>query len=235
MNLTVVIKTFMRPECCRASVLAWGALLPGVPIVVVDDGGDISPDLSGFANVRHIRTDFDIGISAGRNLGVAAADTRYVFIADDDNAPTAWSDIPAALGCLQNEGLAVLGVGAFWFRKVGRHLRIRGRSRAQGFVRCHATLNHFIGDRDSMPRWDDAIKVGGEHVDFFLECRRIGAAVAGTNALGFYHTKAAALEAPPAYAEHRGRNYMAHVCRKRGLKSIGRWQSRRAKRIARGG
>ena len=213
MNLTVVIKTFLRPACCVASVRSWLRAVPGIPIVVVDDGGDVTPDLAEFPTVRHIRTDFDIGISAGRNLGIEAAGSRYIILADDDNACTADSNVPAALG-----------VGAFWFRIDNGNLRIWGKKTVGHFTRCRATLNHFVGDRERMPKWDDRLKVAGEHVDFFLECQKIGALVAGTPLLGFEQTLAELNQGDERYSDFRGRGYQEMVRKKWGLRSISRWR-----------
>lgn len=224
MNLTVVIKTFLRPACCVASVESWLLKIPGVPIVVVDDGGDVAPDLSAYPTVRHIRTEFDIGVSEGRNVGVAAADTRYVILADDDNACSLDSDIPAALEQLKAEGLAVLGVGAYWFREAAGCLHIGGRPRVDTFTPCDATLNHFIGDRDTMPQWDARLKMAGEHVDYFLEARRIEAGVGGTPFLNFYRTWAASRSRDPRYGKFRGRGYQRRVREKWGYRSISGWK-----------
>jgi GT2 family glycosyltransferase len=224
MNLTVVIKTFLRPACCVASVESWLLSVPGIPIVVVDDGGDVSPDLTAYPTVRHIKTDFDIGISEGRNIGVEAADTRYVLLADDDNGCSLQSDVPAALEQLQAEGLAVLGVGAYRLRDADGCLYISGRPRVEEFTRCDATLNHFVGDRDSMPRWDPLIKIGGEHADYFLEARRIGAAVGATPLLSYYRTWAASRSKDPRYGKFRNRVYMRRVREKWGYRAISRWR-----------
>ena len=223
MNLTVVMKTFLRPACCVASVRSWLRAVPGIPIVVVDDGGDVSPDLAEFPTVRHIRTEFDIGISAGRNVGIEAAGSRYIILADDDNACTADSDVPAALAQLQERGLAVLGVGAFWFRIHGGCLRISGVPAVKSFARCDATLNHFVGDRERMPKWDARFKMAGEHVDYFLECRRQGAAVGATPLLGFEKTLAEAEATDPRYRDFRARGYGWLVRKKWKLRAVGRW------------
>lgn len=223
MNATVVIKTFLRPHACVASVRSWRLMSPSIPIVVVDDGGDVSPDLSEFTNVRHIKTDFDIGISAGRNVGFAAADTRYVFLADDDNGCSLSSDIEAAVGQLAASGVGILGVGAYWFGETAGNLSIRGLSRVQAFTPCDATLNHFVCDRDVAPRWDERVKVAGEHVDYFLECRRVGCRVAATPLLDFYRTNHAIRRSDPAYGRYRRRCYQRLVREKWGYKRIGRW------------
>jgi hypothetical protein len=221
-NLTVVIKTFLRPAACVAAVESWLRSVPGIPIVVVDDG-DVSPDLSAYPSVRHMKMAFDSGLSAGRNLGVAAAETRYVFIADDDNACTMTSDLPAALEQLEREGVAILGVGGYSFHMADRRLAIVGGRRVGKFTRCDAVLNHFIGDRERMPKWDAKIKVAGEHIDFFMQCREQRVPVAGTPLLDFYRCFTAMKKADPRYGKYRRRIFHGMVRRKWNLRSITRW------------
>ena len=224
MNVTVIIKTFLRPDACRAAVRSWLTVVPRIPIIVVDDGGgDVTPDLSEFLSVTHIRTDFDVGVSAGRNIGVAAAGTRYVVVADDDNACTRETDLPAALDQLKQNGLGILGVGAYWFKESNKHLTIAGTPRVTSFTKCNATLNHFLGDRDLMPAWDASLKVAGEHVDYFLECRRLEVPVAATPLMGFYRCRHAARKSRAGYKRYRNRSHVHIVKRKWGYKSISRW------------
>ena len=224
MSVTVIIKTFLRPDACRAAIRSWLAVVPRIPIIVVDDGGDVTPDLTEFPSVTHIRTEFDIGVSAGRNIGVAAAGTRYVVVADDDNACTRRTDLPAALDQLKQHSLGIIGVGAFWFKESGVTLSISGVDKVASLTRCDAVLNHFIGDRERMPAWDASLKIAGEHVDYFLECRRKEVPVAATPLMGFYRCKRAVKKANPAYKGYRERrSYLETVEKKWGYASIGKW------------
>jgi hypothetical protein len=224
MNLTVVVKTFRRPGACVAVVRSWLAVAPDIPIIVVDDGGDVSPDLSGFPTVNHIRTEFDIGLSAGRNVGVAAASTRYVLIADDDNGCTRDSDLAGAVAQLQAERVGILGVGAYRFVESDGMLWLPGVPRVTEFTRCDGVLNHFVGDREAMPQWDAAIKLAGEHVDYFLECRKRGVAVAATPLLAFYRTRhAVRTTTAPDYARFRRRSFRRAVRAKWGYRAISPW------------
>jgi hypothetical protein len=204
-------------------VRSWIAVAPDLPIIVVDDGGDVSPDLTSYPTVTHIKTDFDIGVSAGRNIGVEAAKTKYVIVADDDNGCSAGSDIGGALSQLVENRLGIVGVGAYWFKESNKVLSITGRSRVAEFTPCDATLNHFIADRELMPRWDSSLKVAGEHVDYFLECRRQGVGVAATPLLDYYYTRRAASKADWQYRGFRRRSYQCAVKAKWGLRRIGRW------------
>ncbi|GAA4397213.1 mycofactocin biosynthesis glycosyltransferase MftF [Tsukamurella soli] len=64
--------------------------LPGLPVVVVDDGSaqPIRP-----AGARVLRTEISRGPAAARNLGIAAADTELVAVLDSDVVPQpGWLD-----------------------------------------------------------------------------------------------------------------------------------------------
>jgi glycosyltransferase involved in cell wall biosynthesis len=226
-DATVVIKTFLRPACCVASVKSWLEACPGIRIIVVDDGGEVSPDLSGLSTVRHIKTEFDIGVSEGRNVGLAAADTRYVFVADDDNGCFPTCDLDAAVSALVENDLGVLGVGAYWFSEHDGSLRIEGESRVAAFTPCDATLNHFVCDRDVAPRWDARMKASGEHADYFLQCRREGCRVAGTQLLDFYRTRHAASKTSAPYRKFRRRCFHRLLREKWGYSRVSGWQQRK--------
>jgi hypothetical protein len=78
-ELTVVIKTILRPAAVRAVVDRFVSVLGhGVPILVVDDSPE--PIEDGFPpQVTVIPMEYDSGLSAGRNCGIAAVRTSRVF------------------------------------------------------------------------------------------------------------------------------------------------------------
>ncbi|CAG0962044.1 MAG: glycosyltransferase family 2 protein [Rhizobiaceae bacterium] len=83
-DITIVIKTFERPEAVRASYLSIRTFYPLTPIVVVDDSR-LAIDSAEFDRLTtYLKTDFNIGLSAGRNLGVSAVNTKYTMLIDDD-------------------------------------------------------------------------------------------------------------------------------------------------------
>ena len=85
-EITFCVKTFNRPNllfrCLRS--LHWAS--PESQIVVVDDStieyqypADVLP------HIRVIRTEPNIGVCAGRNRSIAAAETKFCFLLDDDH------------------------------------------------------------------------------------------------------------------------------------------------------
>lgn len=185
-QLTVVIKTFDRPRLLRNLLQSLRRFYPHVPVIVVDDGG--KPALAGSEHplVRHIRTDFDIGVSAGRNLGVANVETPYAFIMDDDFAFTPTSRLERLLDPVTQRGFGICGsrMVNFGTREICYHGIFEERA---GHLRM---LNgHDHGSRDSQARldychnvfcastdllrrhrWDERLKVH-EHWEFFFRLR----------------------------------------------------------------
>lgn len=80
-NLTLVVKTFERPDVLRRMLASVRRVFSG-PIVVADDSRVtfVSDD----PGVRVLPLPFDSGIGAGRNALLAAVGTPYVFMTDDD-------------------------------------------------------------------------------------------------------------------------------------------------------
>jgi glycosyltransferase involved in cell wall biosynthesis len=84
---TVVIPTHDRPQLAqRAIASALAQTLPGVEVVVVDDGS--SPPFvpaTDDPRVRLVRRDAAGGVSSARNAGLAAARGEWVTFLDDDD------------------------------------------------------------------------------------------------------------------------------------------------------
>lgn len=83
-DLTVVVKTFLRPMCLDAAVASIHRHWPDVyEILVLDDsplGHQVSPD----NRFRLLSSEPHIGLSAGRNRLVEATTTPLVAVFDDD-------------------------------------------------------------------------------------------------------------------------------------------------------
>ena len=100
-SVAFCIKTIHRPQCCAALVRSihthYGNDRP--LIHVLDDG---QPELRFSTNCpaeaamvdQIIETEFDIGLSAGRNHLLDAGDTPIVVLADDDHLVTEQTRLP---------------------------------------------------------------------------------------------------------------------------------------------
>lgn len=92
-ELSIVYITFHRPEQLRAALVSClKCVLPeNTEFVVVDNGSDDETEAavksvfveSGFRYIYH-RTEKNLGVGGGRNLGYALSRGRYVYCGDDD-------------------------------------------------------------------------------------------------------------------------------------------------------
>ena len=80
-NLTLVIKTFERPQTLRRMLASVRKVYAG-PVIIADDSQ--VPYASDDPLVSVLRLPFDSGIGAGRNALIDAVTTEYLWMADDD-------------------------------------------------------------------------------------------------------------------------------------------------------
>lgn len=80
-NLTLVIKTFERPDVLRRMLASVRKVFSG-PIIVADDSS--TPFLSDDPRVTLLELPFDSGVGAGRNALIDAVTTEYLWMSDDD-------------------------------------------------------------------------------------------------------------------------------------------------------
>lgn len=80
-DLTLVVKTFERPDVLRRMLASVRRVYAG-PVIVVDDSR--VPFVSDDPGVTVLALPFDTGVGAGRNAGLDAVRTEFVWMADDD-------------------------------------------------------------------------------------------------------------------------------------------------------
>jgi len=186
-NLTVVIKTIFRPDTVWQSMMSFIRILgENVPIIIVDDSEN--PIHKTFPpQVKYIKMPFDSGLSSGRNRGVAEVNTKYVLVSDDDNQ--LMSPLSLLQACIEklDEGWDLVGANALDFYFKRDVLEVREVPVTGLFRQCDATDNFFIARTELLRehRWDERIKIGYEHSDFFLRLHKAGKRVLGTGLLYF--------------------------------------------------
>lgn len=97
-NVTLVIKTFERPQTLRQMLRSARRVFSG-PIIVADDSQVPYP--SDDPRVRVLRLPFDSGVGAGRNALIDAVTTEYLWMADDDMILLPDFDLRRVLGYLR--------------------------------------------------------------------------------------------------------------------------------------
>lgn len=181
-EVTVVVKTFLRPKNVHRLVASIKRFYPDVPIVVVDDGKPLAEQHKPFPQgVTVIKLPFDSGLSAGRNAGVAAVTTPYVILCDDDFVVTPSLPLQDSLVYLKEheDSLDLLGYRmnglniAWWLEKRGDTMvKTRAKKRVGRHIPCEFLMNCFIAKTDVLKscKWDERLKIR-EHWDFFF-CNR---------------------------------------------------------------
>jgi GT2 family glycosyltransferase len=192
-DLTVVVKTFQRPEALRRLLGSIRRFAPALPVVVVDDSEEpLEPPPDGATRYLH-RPFNSLGVSAGRNLGVGQVETPYTLICDDDMVLGRRTDLARMLRTAQETSFDV--VSCRWLDHEPWRSIPRGYRRYEGTLDIRdGVLVHRLGatrgEIDGLPvfdivhqffvaptdllrtnPWDERFKVAGEHVDFFLRLK----------------------------------------------------------------
>ena len=81
-DVTIVIKTFERPECLKRLVASIRRYYPLIKIIIADDSK--SPATLQDENIEICTMPFASGNSKGRNFAVARVKTKYFMTLDDD-------------------------------------------------------------------------------------------------------------------------------------------------------
>jgi hypothetical protein len=231
-QVTFCIKTIHRPRCCAMLVRSihehYGKDRP--LIHVLDDGqpefrfSKCCPVEAAMVD-QIIETEYDIGLSAGRNRLLNAGDTSIVIFADDDHSVTERTRLPELVDKLnRHHNLDLLAALSNQqerpklMRVDGKTLRIpHGSYKHRGSIRwCHYVGNCFVAYRDILQaiRWDESLKVE-EHWDFFWRCKIAGVNVACDVSQSFKHEHID----PPGYRRRRP-EYSNAALRKHGIERV---------------
>jgi GT2 family glycosyltransferase len=231
-RVTFCIKTIHRPHCCATLVRSiYETCGEHRPLIhVLDDG---RPDLR-FSKCcteeaamvdRLVETEYDIGLSAGRNRLLDLGDSPVVIFTDDDHVITEktrlaelvqkldrYPDLDLLSGMSNtDEGPRMLHV------KDGvLHIQPGELRRHQAIARCHYVGNCFAAYRDVLQaiRWDEDLKVE-EHWDFFWRAKLAGMKVGVATDHVFKHVHVD----PPGYVRKRP-EFLTLGLQKHGLRKV---------------
>jgi len=179
--VTLLVKTFERPDCAERLVRSVRARYPTVPVLVADDSRRPRP----IAGAECHALPFDSGLSAGRNYLLERVRTPYIVLLDDDFVFVQRTDLDRFVSILeQHAGLDM----------VGGEILSRGKrcARAESLELTDGVLKYARaprGNLDAWPAWDfvtnfwiartEAVRCVGwdsalklaEHTDFFLRAK----------------------------------------------------------------
>jgi GT2 family glycosyltransferase len=183
-RVTFCIKTIHRPHCCATLVRSiYEQCGENRPLIhVLDDGrpdlrfSKCCPDEAALVD-RLVETEYDIGLSAGRNRLLDMGDSPVVVFTDDDHIITEQTRLAELIEKLDRypeldllSGMSNTEEGPRMLASRDRVMRIfSGAYRWHDKIaRCDYVGNCFVAYRDILQaiRWDEELKVE-EHWDFF--------------------------------------------------------------------
>ena len=223
-DVTVLVKTFERPDALRRLLASIRRFYPRIPIVVVDDSAEpLEPVPESIT--RYVHAPYNsLGAAAGRNLGLTYVETPFVLVSDDDMVFERRTDIGRMLFRLETTSFDV--VSCVWldydpWRGICRGVRrFEGTLDVEDGVLVHR-LGATRGELDGLPVYDvvhqffvasverlgfepwDAELNLSEHYELFLSLKERGLRCTRLPDVAVQHRQ----ELPPAYQgirEERG-------------------------------
>lgn len=248
-EIALLIKTFLRPGSLYRLLTSLRRYYPDLPVRVLDDspGDDLAQRARQACDdhaAEYLRTEPDIGLSAGRNRLVEVSSEPYLVLLDDDFIFTAdthlerlWEPVRAGRydvvagaldmdgGRLHYEGTMHLSEG-YWTeeegyrRRTGRVLTLNPLDSPDQAGPTELVLNFFAARREALLGcpWDEQLKLT-EHLSWLLRAKyyahlRLGYEPGCTA----FHTH----DRDGAYAPYRRRakHYYKVFCRTWGITQI---------------
>ncbi len=179
-KVTLIIKTFERPQCINRLVYSVKMKYPSLRMIVADDSRDSRP----ISGVEHLRMPYDSGVSAGRNLALSKVDTPFVVTLDDDFVFNDRTRLEKWFKILEdNPDIDMAGGQVDGHPQYQSSLHIENnalvfrpnpRSRLRDFDLWDIVLQFWMGRTDKIREiggWDDDFKTV-DHIIFFA--RSIG-------------------------------------------------------------
>lgn len=112
-KLTIVIKTFNRKKSLLRLLKSIVKMNYNYPIIIVDDSKIKSREIVELfedLDINYICTEFDIGLSKGRNILIDNVKTKYFFLCDDDFVFDYRTNLDENLNVMiNNEDIDILG------------------------------------------------------------------------------------------------------------------------------
>ena len=246
-DVTLGIKTLLRPDSLKKLLTSIQTYYPGINIVVVDDGKTPSltdAEASQYPNLNYLKVAFDVGIGGGRNIMIDAIETPYTVYLDDDFVFNDSTDLTKFREILEQDVADIVGGGC---TEKGRTRRYHGKLVIEGDVLHYVSgnlgeghvlsqitnekisyehvdilLQFFMGKTAVLKKlkWDSELKIC-THTEFFIrackECR-----IAYCPDVWVHHAQTR----HPEYNSFRNRNDRAESLRKHGITSCkfhGKW------------
>lgn len=185
-ELTIIVKTFNRPDALVTLIKSIVRFYPGLTILVADDG-DNCIDPQEVPSIQYFKIPYDSGLSYGRNFLLDKVETEFFLLLDDDFEFFEKTNIDILFHALKETaaldivGGAVVNNGnePIFYNNALKiedgtlyHYRHQKTGELNGIPLFDIILNFFVGrtTRVREVKWDNDLKVI-EHEDFFLRCK----------------------------------------------------------------
>lgn len=181
-EVTILIKTFLRPGILDKCIKSIKKFYPNIKILIADDGKTNEKDKRQDV-ISHYILPFDTGVSYGRNFLLDKVETKYIFLADDDTIFTEETKIELLLNVLENND--EIDIASIWNKpekfwgKLEKNKNVLKKIMHQhteiinGYKVYDFVPNLFLGRTDKIKkiRWDNDLKIC-EHLDFFWRAKQ---------------------------------------------------------------
>jgi len=113
-NVTVIIKTMLRPKSLKKLINSILKLYPNITILIGDDGRPsckeyILNEFENKNNIYYYELPYDSGLSYGRNYLLQKVKTEYFLLCDDDFEIDNTLNLVELINILENKKLDILG------------------------------------------------------------------------------------------------------------------------------
>ena len=239
-KVSIIVKTFERPDCLRRLLESIRKFYPDVPVFVADDSRVPQQPIVD-EQIHYYTLPFDSGAAAGRNLLMQHVTTPYVVKVDDDFVFVEDTGLLEAVGFLEYLGADLVAGTTVWadraytgrlylrqyegvFKRCGTggiDLSIRRGVCGEegGYPLYELVTDFYLGRADVLREhgWDEEIKVCGLHYDFFLRAQDRGLKISHLPSFRVLHLP----ERSPEYEAYRTRlQYLSAALRKHDVRYI---------------
>lgn len=238
-DITVVVKTFERPDALRRLVASIRRFYSHVAVLVVDDSAESLEPVPASITRYLYEPHNSLGAAGGRNCGLRRVDTPYVLFCDDDMVFERRTDLGRMLHVLESTPFDL--VSCVWLDHDPWTGICRGPRRFEGTLDTEdGVLVHRLGETrgmvDGLPvfdvvhqffiasrerlgddPWDAELNLS-EHYELFLSLKERGLLSTRLLDVVVQHRQ----ELPPGYQEMREdtRRYVDAWQAKRGLAGV---------------
>jgi glycosyltransferase involved in cell wall biosynthesis len=228
-DISILVTSFLRPGYLKDCLAGIEKNLPECEVIVVDDSGPQHFDDQ--TDRRFIRLPFDSGLSAKRNAGVKACATKYLLMGSDDldfSTVEARAGIEQLLRVLdehptvdvagghhnnqQYEGFLEIVPGSYIkeTRLFSSHDSCgtpQSLSQEYKVHKVDSIVNYFLARTESVRQfpWDERMKIGGEHGDWFLTLKNAGRTVVWVPGVNINELPHDSTKEHADYGKYRGR------------------------------